>query len=118
MTAPDEELEREILHLYQEPGIGASYQNTYGEVNIQALVDKYRSLPPEGMGRMLEMVVDFSTSPDLAASFVSVGVLHALGRAGEVEQAYRWAESREDGRSIISHFDIGVSIARYFIPPA
>jgi len=117
MTAPGEVLESEILRLYQEPGIGASYQNTYGEVNIQTLVGKYRSLPPAERERMLEMVIGFSTSPDLAASFVSVGVLHALGKTCEVDQAYRWAENQQDGRSIASHFDIGVSIAQHFSPP-
>ncbi|UCD12057.1 MAG: hypothetical protein JSU88_02940 [Nitrospinaceae bacterium] len=118
MTDSPDALESEILHLYQEPGIGASYHNTYGEVNIQALVDKYRSLPPEGMERMLEMVIGFSTSPDLSSSFVSVGVLHALGRIREVDMAYRWAENREDGQRITSHFDIGVSIAKHFSGPA
>jgi len=118
MTAPGDALEGEILQLYQVPGIGANYLNTYGEVNIQALVDKYRSLAPDGMERMLELVVGFSTSPDLASSFVSVGVLHALGREREVEEAYRWAEGREDGPTIISHFDIGISIARHFTRPA
>ena len=52
----DNSLEEEILHLYQEPGIGASYTNTYGEENIQRLVGKYRSLKDEPMKEMLELV--------------------------------------------------------------
>ena len=34
----DNSLEEDILHLYQEPAIGASYTNTYGEENIRNLV--------------------------------------------------------------------------------
>ena len=43
-------LEEEILKLYREPGIGASYQNTYGEMNISNLIGKYRQLCSEGIG--------------------------------------------------------------------
>ncbi len=111
----DNSLEEEILHLYQEPGIGASYTNTYGEENIQRLVGKYRSLKDEGMEEMLEMVIRFSQSSDLATCFVSVGVLHALGKNEDVEKAYEWAETQEDKARIISHFDIGKSVADYFI---
>ncbi|MZG31371.1 MAG: hypothetical protein F3741_11335 [Nitrospinae bacterium] len=111
----DNSLEEEILHLYQEPGIGASYTNTYGEENIQKLVGKYRTLKDERMREMLAMVIRFSQSSDLATCFVSVGVLHALGRNEDVEKAYQWAETQEDRARIISHFDIGKSVADYFI---
>ena len=105
-------LEEEILHLYQEPMIGASYTNTYGEENIQNLVGKYRGLnePKE----MLDMLIRFSQSTDLATCFVSVGVLHALGKNEDVQEAYRWAETQEDSARIINHFDIGKSVADYF----
>ena len=110
----DNSLEEEILHLYQEPGIGASYTNTYGEENIQSLVKKYRTLKDEGMQEMLEMLIRFSQSSDLATCFVSVGVLHALGKNEDVQEAYRWAETQEEPAQIISHFDIGKSVADYF----
>lgn len=108
----DNSLEEEILHLYQEPAIGASYTNTYGEENIQSLVKKYRSLKDQR--GMLEMLIRFSQSSDLATCFVSVGVLHALGKNEDVQKAYRWAETQEDPAQIISHFDIGKSVADYF----
>ena len=111
----DSFLEEEILRLYQEPGIGASYTNTYGEENIQSLVGKYLSLKDESMHEMLKMVIRFSQSSDLATCFVSVGVLHALGRNEDVQEAYRWAEMQEDPARIINHFDIGKSVADYFI---
>ena len=76
----DTSLEEEILHLYEVPGIGASYTNTYGEENIQGLVKKYRGLKDESLQEMLEIVIRFSQSSDLATCFVSVGVLHALGK--------------------------------------
>ena len=101
--------------LYQEPGIGASYINTYGEENIQSLVDKYSSLKGESMKEMLEMVIIFSKSNDLAICLVSVGVLHALGKNEDVQQAYRWAETQENSTRIINHLDIGRSVADYFI---
>ena len=107
-------MEEEILHLYQEPAIGASYTNTYGEENIRKLLDKYRSLDKEGMRQMMEMVVNFSQSSDLATSFVSVGVLHALGQKEGVDEAYSWANTQGDAERIISHFDIGKSVADYF----
>ena len=72
-------MEEAILHLYQEPGIGASYTNTYGEENIRNLLNMYYSLDHAGMQQMIKMVLNFSQSTDLATSFVSVGVLHALG---------------------------------------
>ena len=104
-------IEEEIARLYAEPIIGASYTNIYGEENIKSLVGKYRNLNAAGMSIMLEMVKGYSQSPDLAASFVSVAVLHAIGMNGEVEQAYRWAQARENCGVYISHFDIGTSIA-------
>jgi hypothetical protein len=106
-------LEEEILHLYQEPGIGASYTNTYGEENIQNLVGKYRNLSEQDA--MMDMLIRFSQSTDLATCFISVGVLHALGRVEDVEEAYRWAKTQEDSARIINHFDIGKSVADYFI---
>ena len=108
----DNSIEEEVLHLYQEPGIGASYTNTYGEENIQNLVQKYRSLK-EPM-QMLEILIRFSQSTDLATCFISVGVLHALGKNEPVQEAYRWAKTQEDSARIISHFDIGKSVADYF----
>ncbi len=109
-------MEDEILHLYQEPGIGASYTNTYGEENIRNLLNKYHSLDHDGMQTMIKMVLNFSQSTDLATSFVSVGVLHALGQNEGVAEAYRWANTQEDAHKIISHFDIGKSVADYFSP--
>ena len=110
----DNSVEEEVLHLYQEPGIGASYTNTYGEENIQRLVKKYRTLKGENMQEMLKMLIRFSQSSDLATCFVSVGVLHALGKNEDVQEAYRWAKTQEDPAQIISHFDIGKSVADYF----
>ena len=110
-------MEEEILHLYQEPAIGASYTNTYGEENIRNLLSKYRSLDNAGMQQMMKMVADFSQSTDLATSFVSVGVLHALGANEVVAEAYQWANTQEDAQRIISHFDIGKSVADYFSTP-
>ncbi|MBT3367395.1 MAG: hypothetical protein HN472_16210 [Nitrospina sp.] len=108
----DNSLEEEILHLYEEPMIGATYTNTYGEENIQNLVGKYRSLNEPG--KMLEILIRFSQSTDLATCFISVGVLHALGKNEYVQKAYSWAETQEDSARIISHFDIGKSVADYF----
>ena len=110
-------MEEEILHLYQEPAIGASYTNTYGEENIRNLLTKNRSLENAGMQQMMKMVVNFSQSTDLATSFVSVGVLHALGENEVVAEAYQWANTQEDAQRIISHFDIGKSVADYFSTP-
>ena len=107
-------MEEEILHLYQEPAIGASYTNTYGEENIRNLLSKYRSLDNVGMKQMMKMVVNFSQSTDLATSFISVGILHALGENEGVAEAYRWANTQEDAQRIINHFDIGKSVADYF----
>ena len=107
-------MEEEILHLYQEPAIGASYTNTYGEENIRNLLDKYSSLDNEDMQKMMDMMINFSQSTDLATSFVSVGVLHALGQNEGVAEAYSWANKQEDAERIISHFEIGKSVADYF----
>ena len=111
----DISLKEEILALYSEPGIGASYGNTYGEENMLSLVRKYRSLELEDMQRMLVIIIEYSRSLELAVSYVSVGVLHALNMSGEVEQAYEWARSLEDSASRIHHFDIGKSLAEYFV---
>ena len=62
-------MEEEILRLYQEPGIGASYTNTYGEENIRNLLNMYHSLDDAGMQQMIQMVLNFSQSTDLATSF-------------------------------------------------
>jgi len=107
-------MEEEILHLYQEPAIGASYTNTYGEENIRNLLNKYHSLDNEGRQQMMKMVVNFSQSIDLATSFVSVGVLYALGQNEGVAEAYSWANTQEDAERIINHFEIGKSVADYF----
>ena len=37
-------MKEEILHLYQEPAIGASYTNTYGEENIVIQKNKHKRL--------------------------------------------------------------------------
>ena len=107
-------MEEEILHLYQEPAIGASYTNTYGEDNIRNLLNMYHSLDNEGRQQMIKMVVNFSQSTDLATSFVSVGVLYALGQNEGVAEAYSWANTQEDAERIINHFEIGKSVADYF----
>lgn len=108
-------LEEDILRLYREPIVGANYNNTYGEENLVNLVNKYRSLTPEQMEFMRELVAGYSQSPDLASSYVSVGVLHALGFSGQVEEAYAWAQSQDNSGQITSHFDIGKSLADHFI---
>ena len=107
-------MEEEILCLYQEPAIGASYTNTYGEENIRNLLDKYSSLDNGDMQKMINMLINFSQSTDLATSFISVGVLHALGQNEGVAEAYSWANKQEDAERIISHFEIGKSVADYF----
>ena len=107
-------LEEEVLELYRSPIIGASYNNTFGEENIQSLVEKCRNLDEKKMRIMRGLVVSYSKSPDLATSFVSVGVLHALGMSREVEDAYQWAQSLDDKEKFIHHFDIGKSLAEYF----
>jgi hypothetical protein len=108
-------LEEEILRLYREPLIGASNNNSYGEENIRNLVNKFRTLGREETEAMVGWLTLYSTSPDLAASYVSVGVLHGLGRKPEVEAAYAWARGLADGARIISHFDIGVALAEHFV---
>jgi hypothetical protein len=108
-------LEEDILRLYREPIVGANYNNTYGEENLVNLVNKYRSLSPEEMKFMQELVTGYSQSPDLASSYVSVGVLHALGFSQQVEAAYAWAQSQDNSGQFTSHFDIGKSLADHFI---
>ena len=107
-------LQEDVLGLYRLPNIGATYTNTFGEENIKNLVEKYRSLDEEKMRMMLDLITSYSKSPDLATSFVSVGVLHALGMSQEVEEAYNWAKELDDKERFIHHFDIGKSIAEYF----
>ncbi|OGW29294.1 MAG: hypothetical protein A3K09_02530 [Nitrospinae bacterium RIFCSPLOWO2_12_FULL_47_7] len=108
-------LTEEILRLYREPVIGGGYGNMYGEENIQNLVKKYRSLNPNDMQLMTELLVGYSKSNDLASSYVSVGALHALGMDSEVADAYEWAQNMEDANMFRRHFDIGKSIADHFI---
>lgn len=115
MTETSGSLDEEIFHLYQEPAIGSGYSNIYGEENILRLVDKYRNLNSADKARMRNLVVSFSESVDLASSFVSVAVLHALGMDDAVKKAYRLAEGRDDAESIQRHFDIGISLADHFI---
>ena len=107
-------LEEEVLELYRSPIIGASYNNTFGEENIQSLVEKCRNLDEKKMRIMQGLVVSYSKSPDLATSFVSVGVLHALGMSKDVEEAYLWAKGLDESETFIHHFDIGKSLAEYF----
>ena len=108
-------MEEETLRFYREPAVGSSNSNSYGEENIKNLVNQYRGLDEEGMRRMLEMVADFSKSGDLATSYISVAVLHALGVQEKVREAYEWAQTQEDKNSFTRHFDIGISLADYFI---
>ncbi len=115
MGVDDNGLEEEILELYREPVIGSGYGNTYGEQNLVALVEKYRKLNDEGMLFMSDLITAYSTSTDLAASYISVGVLHAIGMKDEVKKAYDWAMTQDEAASITSHFDIGKSLADYFI---
>ena len=107
-------LEEEILRLYREPIIGASYSNTFGEDNIKNLVNMYRKLEVEKMVIMRTFLVSFSKSSDLATSFVSVGVLHALDMKKELGDAYQWAQGLDDKERFLHHFDIGKSLAEYF----
>lgn len=116
MTDTSNSLDEEIYQLYQEPAIGSGYSNMYGEENLQRLVEKYRSLNSADQARMRDLVVSFSGSVDLASSFVSVAVLHALGMDDAVKRAYLKAESRDDAESFQQHFDIGISLADHFIP--
>lgn len=115
MSEEENGLEEEILELYREPVIGSGYGNTYGEQNLVALVEKYRMLSDKGMLFMSDLVTAYSTSTDLATSYISVGVLHAIGLKGEVEKAYDWAKTQDEAASITSHFDIGKSLSDHFI---
>ena len=107
-------LQEDVLDLYRTPIIGATYTNTFGEENIRNLVEKYRSLDEEKMLIMRGLIIDYSKSPDLATSFVSVGVLHALGMYKEVKEAYVWANGLDEKGKFIHHFNIGKSLAEYF----
>jgi len=115
MSMDQKLLEEDILRLYREPIVGANYNNSYGEENLVNLVNKYRSLAPKEMKFMQELVAGYSQSPDLASSYVSVGVLHALGFKEQVEEAYAWAQTQDNSGQIASHFDIGKSLADHFI---
>lgn len=106
-------LKESILLLYREPAIGA--ENSFGEVNIKNLVKKYQGLDADGMRLMMALLVDFSKTEDLAASYISVGVLHALGMKGPVAEAYEWAKNQGDAEMFARHFDIGISLADHFI---
>jgi len=107
-------LEEEILELYRSPIIGASYNNTYGEENIKSLVEKFSVLDEQKSQIMQDLVVLYSKSPDLATSYVSVAVLHALGMSKNVQEAYLWAKGLDESETFIHHFDIGKSLAEYF----
>ena len=108
-------LEEDVLRLYREPVIGGGYGNMYGEENIKNLVTKYRSLNSADMPLMAELLAGYSKSSDLSASYVSVGVLHALGMKNLVAEAYAWAKTVEDSQMFASHFDIGRALADHFI---
>lgn len=115
MSDPQEELKEEVLRLYREPIVGANYANSYGEENLVNLVNKYKSLSAEDMEFMRDLVSGYSQSEDLACSYVSVAVLHALGLNEQVHQAYQWAASQDNSQHITSHFDIGKSLAEHFL---
>jgi len=115
MSDPQAQLEEEVLRLYREPIVGANYANTYGEENLVNLVNKYKSLSAEDMEFMKGLVSGYSQSEDLSCSFVSVGVLHALGMNEQVQQAYQWAAAQDNPQHITSHFDIGKSLADHFL---
>ncbi|MGV7219925.1 MAG: hypothetical protein ACQ9MH_00210 [Nitrospinales bacterium] len=119
MSGLSKDKEEEALRLYREPAVGSSNSNSYGEENIQNLVGLYQSLDESGKNQMKEMVTDFSKSGDLATSYISVAVLHALGMKDSVSEAYEWAKTQDEAISYSRHFDIGISLADYFfsIPP-
>jgi hypothetical protein len=108
-----EMLKESVLLLYREPAIGTV--NSFGEINIKNLVKKYQGLDADGMRLMMGLLVDFSKAEDLAASYISVGVMHALGMKGPVAEAYEWAKNKSDSEMFTSHFDIGISLADHFI---
>ena len=68
-------LEEEVLRLYREPIIGASYSNTFGEENIKNLVNMYRELEEEKMIIMQNFLVSFSKSSDLATRKVRIIII-------------------------------------------
>ena len=114
MDGMDKEIEDNALRFYREPAVGSSNSNSYGEENIQNLVNLYRGLDEKGMRQITEMFADFSRSADLATSYISVAVLHALGMKEKVNAAYQWAQSQDEATSLASHFDIGISLADYY----
>lgn len=114
MNDSTDTLREEVHRLYYEPEIGSSYKNTYGEENIKNLVEKCRSLNGTDMQTMLEILGAFVKSTDLTTSYVSLGVLHALGMNQEVEDAYEWAQTLEEKELFLSHFDIGKTLADHF----
>lgn len=114
MSGMGKEKEEEALRLYREPAVGSSNSNSYGEENIQSLVNLYQSLDESGRRQMKEMVIDFSKSGDLATSYISVAVLHALGMKSSVSEAYKWADTQDEAISYSRHFDIGISLADYY----
>ncbi len=115
MSDPQAQLEEEVLRLYREPIVGANYANTYGEENLVNLVRKYNSLSAEDREFMKGLVAGYAQSEDLACSYVSVAVLHALDMHEQVQQAYQWAASQDNPQHITSHFDIGKSLAEHFL---
>jgi hypothetical protein len=119
MNGMGKDKEEEALRLYREPAVGSSNSNSYGEENIQNLVNLYQDLDELGRNQMKEMVTDFSKSGDLATSYISVAVLHALGMKSSVSDAYEWAKTQDEAISYSRHFDIGISLADYFfsVPP-
>ena len=104
-------LQDEITQLYSEPGVGSSNLNTFGEENIRNLLHMYRSLVGPEVADMLELVRGYSQSGDLNICYISVAVLHALGRQEDVSAAYAWAETLDDPKMFTQHFDIGISLA-------
>ena len=119
MSGMSKDKEEEALRFYREPAVGSSNSNSYGEENIQNLVSFYQSLDESGRSQMKEMVTDFSKSGDLATSYISVAVLHALGMKNSVNEAYKWAKTQDEAISYSRHFDIGISLADYYfsVPP-
>ena len=119
MNGMGKDKEEEALRLYREPAVGSSNSNSYGEENIQNLVNLYQGLDELGRNQMKEMIADFSKSGDLATSYISVAVLHALGMKSNVSEAYEWAKTQDEATSYSRHFDIGISLADYFFtaPP-
>ena len=66
MDGMDKDIEDNALRLYREPAVGSSNSNSYGEENIQSLVNLYRGLDEKGMRQMMEMFADFSKSANIS----------------------------------------------------